>query len=153
TYIKAEVSMMREIVQALKQEPAYRKQTRRILRIERRYLTTVKHQSEKQGLRRLTAKLLLVAASDNAKSFRTVTIRFNRLGQLGFTDLVSEMYACLEYGWCCKRFGKPEVGLRLLQGIRDKLLAAAPKCSTTAMRSYLKMVERDLKELEKSISA
>jgi hypothetical protein len=111
------------INQVLREETDYQTAARRIDEIAFRYVVVSKGTAY-LDLRRLAARKAFVAATDKGASFEDISARYQRMCDLGFCSILSELVTLVEFAYVCLESGHREEGLHVLLQARERLHAA-----------------------------
>jgi hypothetical protein len=77
-----------------------------------------------RDLRRLAARMAFDAAIDKGSaSFEDISTRYQRMCELGFRSIRSELTALIQFAYACLEHGHPDEGLRVLAQARERLPA------------------------------
>jgi hypothetical protein len=131
------------ISQVLREELDYQTAARRIDDIERRHVVVAKGTAY-IDLRRLAARKAFVAAMDKGASFEDISARYQRMCDLGFYSILSELATFVEFAYACLESGHGEEGLHALLQARERL-PAAPIDSQSRLSVLIERCEQLLK--------
>jgi hypothetical protein len=120
---RSKTELTNAIRQVLREEKDYQTAARRIDDIERRYAVVAKGTAY-IDLRRLAARKAFVAATDKGASFEDISARYQRMCDLGFYSIPSELATLVEFAYACLESGHREEGLHVLLQARERLQAA-----------------------------
>jgi hypothetical protein len=146
--LSPDISMLREIVQVLQDEPRYEAASRRIDEIEQRYVATA-GADERLGLQRSAARMAFIAATDKGASFETIAARFRSRCALGFDDLFSELAVLVEFAHACADHDQRDRGLRVLGEARERLAGSGLNPRSTGARQHAHFIDLCRQRLEK----
>jgi hypothetical protein len=128
-------AMRNAISQVLGGEADYQNAARRIDEIERRFVVVAKGASYRD-LRRLAARMAFDAAVDKGASFEDISTRYQRMCELGFRSIRSELTALVQFAYACFEYGRRDEGLQVLAQASERL----PAVTNDSLRLRLSML-------------
>src|SRR5216684_416903 len=121
--LSPEKAMIKEIVQAYRDESQYEVAAPRVDEIAQRYLKSAEPH-ERLDMERTAARLALDVATDRGAPFDALSERFHARCALGFRDICSELAVLTDFGFACSELGEREAGSQVVSQAQERLAAA-----------------------------